>query len=230
MVDRIQQAKDLLIEQYKESENLTGLIDSFSSQLQELDDENVKLLNDRGLDTARGVNLDVIGRIVVLDRPFTDPDPEEVFTFENPPDDIGGGFTDEVRSQQGGYFIGIDPIDNQKYSDSLYRFILRAKIIYNTTDGTLEDMHNYAAFVFGVEAVIVERIGSVDVNIARPIGNQERAILDATFPLAAGVRLGTLAFSTEEGAFGFSGDSRNGGFGDNDDPAVGGVFSSLVID
>lgn len=229
MTDRVAQARGLLIQQYKESPNLNGLIDSATLRLQNIEDEHEKLLTQRSLETAAGVNLDIIGKIVVLDRPFTDPEPEDIFTFENP-SEIGKGYTDTANSQVGGYYIGLNPIDNQKYSDSLYRFTLRAKIIYNTTNATLPDMHAYASFVFGVESIILERAGAVDVNIARPIGKQERQIINATFPRAAGVRLGTLSFSTEEGAFGFSGDSRNGGFGDINDAEVGGVFSSLVID
>lgn len=229
MVDRIKQANDLLIQQYKESPNLVAFIGAHTAQLQHVDDTNYRLLNERSLDTAIGKQLDIIGKIVVLDRPFTDPDPEEVFTFFND-DEIGGGYTDVQNSVQGGYWIGLDPIDNQKYSDSLYRFILRSKIIFNNTKATLGEMYDYAQFVFGVEAVILENVGVIDVNIARPIGRQERQILEATFPLAAGVRLGSLSFSIEEGAFGFTGNSLNGGFGDLDDETVGGVFSSLVID
>jgi len=229
MTDRTAQAKGLLIQQYKESPNLNGLIEAHTVQLDEIDVTTEDLLTKRSLDTAEGANLDVIGRIVVLDRPFTDPDPEDVFTFENP-GDIGGGYTDTELTQQGGYWIGLDPIDNQKYNDTLYRLILRAKIIFNTTKGTLLDMYNYAQFVFGVEAVVLERVGAIDVNIARPIGKQERAIVNATFPLPAGVRLGTISYSAEEGAFGFAGNSLNGGFGDINDSEVGGVFSTLIID
>ncbi len=229
MVDRIQQAKDLLIEQYKNSPNLNAFIAAHTGQLQAVDDTNYKLLYERSLNTAIGAQLDVIGRIVVLDRPFTDPDAEEVFTFDNP-GSIGGGYTDIENTVQGGYWIGLDPIDNQQYSDSLYRFILRAKIIYNTTKATLQEMYDFTQFVFGVESVILERVGAVDVNIARRIGRQDRAILDETFPLAAGVRLGDLSFSAEANAFGFTGNSSNGGFGDLNDANVGGVFSSLIID
>jgi hypothetical protein len=229
MVDRVKQAKDLLIEQYKDAANLNGVVESGTIQIQSIDNQFLKLLNERGLDTAVGVNLDIIGKIVVLDRPFTDPDPEDIFTFENPAD-IGGGFTDEIQSQQGGYYIGLDPIDNQQYNDSLYRFILKAKIIFNTTNATLKDMHEYAAFVFNVESSITERVGAIDLNIARPIGKQERQILEQTFPLAAGIRLGSISFSTMPGAFGFEGDDRNKGFGDLTDSDVGGELSSLVID
>ncbi len=229
MTDRIAQAQDLLIEQYKNSPNLAALLKSITTELQTLDNENVKLLNERSLDTAKGVNLDVIGKIVVLERPYSDPNPEDVFTFENP-GDIGGGFTDVPGTEVGGYFIGLNPIDNQKYSDEIYRFFLRAKIIFNTTNASIADMQRYASFVFGAESSILDGIGYVDVSVARVLGRQERAILDATFPLAAGVRIGQLSYSSEPGAFGFTGDDRNGGFGDLDFPDVGGVFASLVID
>jgi len=234
MTNRVEQAQELLIEQYKDSPNLVATIDAFSVQLQDVEETNQKLLYERSLDTAIGEQLDVIGRIVVLDRPLNDPDPEEVFTFENP-SDIGGGYTDELNTVQGGYWIGLDSIGNELYSDELYRLTLRAKIIYNTTTATLQDMYNYTQFVFGVESVIsegviAERIGVIDLNISRRIGKQEKAIIDATFPLAAGVRLGDISYSTEEGAFGFTGNSKNGGFGDLNDPEVGGVFSSLYVD
>lgn len=229
MTDRVAQVQELLIEQYKNSPNLLGFVGSITYELQDIDDENIKLLNERSLDTAKGENLDIIGKIVVLDRPYSDPDPEDVFTYENP-SNIGGGFTDEGGTQVGGYFIGLNPIDNQKYSDETYRFFLRAKIIYNTTNASLADMQRYAEFVFNAESSIIDGIGYVDISVSRPLGRQERAIVDATFPLAAGIRIGTLSYSTEPGAFGFTGDDRNGGFGDINDPSVGGVFASLVID
>lgn len=229
MEDRVQQARDLLIQQYKNSPNLGGFIDAHTVQLQYVEEETDALMNERSLDTAVGVNLDIIGRIVVMDRPYSDPDPEDIFTFDNP-SSIGKGYTDVDKSQIGGWWIGLDPIDNQLYNDELYRFILRAKIIYNNTKATLEDMYNYSQFVFGVEGVILERVGAVDVNIARPIGKQERQIIEATFPLAAGIRLGDLSYSYEEGAFGFTGNDLNGGFGDATDSDVGGVFSTLIID
>lgn len=229
MVDRVQQVRDLLIEQYKDKPNVTGFIDSFSTELQTVDDETNNLLNNRSLTTAVGANLDVIGKIVVLDRPFTDPDPDEVFTFDNP-SSAGAGYADEENSVQGGYWIGLDPIDNQQYSDTAYRFILRAKIIYNTTTATIEDMHKYASFVFDAESQVNERVGVIDLHIARPIGRQEQQILQETFPLPAGVRLGDISYSIEDGAFGFTGDDRNGGFGDLDDAGVGGVFSVVIVD
>lgn len=229
MIDRVAQARDLLIQQYKETLKLTSLVDAFTSKMNELEVVNDDLLNDRGIDTAQGFNLDVIGKIVVLDRPYTDPDPEEIFTYDNP-EEIGGGFTDEGNTEIGGYFIGLSPVQNQKFSDSQYRFTLRAKIIYNTSNATIEDMHTYGSFVFDREVSIVNRVGAVDLTVSRPIGRQERIILDQTFPLPAGVRLGYLATAPSNGAFGFAGDDRNGGFGDFNDPAVGGRFASLVID
>jgi len=229
MVNRVEQAENLLIEQYKSSPNLKSFVQSHSIELQGVEDENLNLLNKRGIDSAEGVNLDVIGKIVVLERPFTDPDPEFIFTFDNP-SEVGLGYTNVQKSLQGGYFIGLDPIDNQRYPDSIYRYTLKAKVIYNTTNASLADMHKYAKFVFDAEALIFERPGVIDINISRPIGKQERGILEATFPRPAGVRIGSLSYSTEDGAFGFTGDPRNGGFGNLNDPSVGGVFSSLIID
>lgn len=231
MKDRVAQAKEKLIEQYKDSPNLISLIGSFSGQLQEIEVAHDDLLTKRFLDTAVGANLDVLGRIVVLERPYTDPDPEDIFTFENP-SDIGKGYTDENQTQIGGVFIGLNPEQNLRFTDEQYRYILRAKIIYNTGDTSLQNMHDYVFFVFGgtVEAIILSTVGAIDLSLSRPIGRQERLVLEKTFPIAAGVKLRYLSFSFEDGAFGFTGDDRNGGFGDTADVNIGGAFVSLVID
>lgn len=227
--DRVQQAKDLLIQQYREAPDFNAFLEAFTARLQEVEVADDDLLNKRGIDNAVGENLNVIGRIVVLDRPFTDPNPEEIFTFDNP-SEIGGPFTDVAGTQIGGYWIGLDPIENQKFSDAQYRFILRAKIIYNTSDATIPDMHKYIGFVFDAETSIINRIGAIEISVTRPIGRQERIILDRTFPLPAGVRLAYISYSSEDNPFGFAGDERNGGFGDSTDPDVGGGFVTLVID
>jgi hypothetical protein len=229
MKDRVAQARGLLIQQYKEAASFGGLIDSFTGEMAEIESENDKLLNLRGLDTAQGAQLDVLGKIIVLDRPFQDPDPDDVFTFENP-QDIGGPFTNIPGTVPGGYWIGLNPTRNARFFDGVYRFILRAKIIFNTSDATIEDMHRYARFVFDRPVRIFNRVGAIDISVDRIVGRQERTILENTFPLAAGVRIGDLTYSTGDGpAFGFDGDSSNGGFGDEDDSEVGGAFVALVV-
>lgn len=229
MVDRVAQAEGLLIEQYRDSENLKALIGAATAELQESEQAHIDLLNNRSIDTAIGVNLDIIGRILVIDRPFTDPDPEDVFTFDNP-SEIGQGFTNVSGSLLGGYYIGLNPIDNQTYSDSNYRFVLKGKIVFNNTNGSLADMVAYASLLFDVDFVITEKIGSVTLFVARTVGLQERRILEQTFPLPAGISLGSIVTSTGYDTFAFAGDDTGLGFGDSSDAGVGGGLASVNVD
>ena len=240
MTDRLAQVQDLLISQYQQKANLLSFLGAHVAQLQDVEQALDDLLYKRGIDTAEGQNLDIIGKIVVLDRPFTDPDPEDVFTFGymsegttvrritadgNPritaegderviPSYRGGrridaegrnritadgnarvtpgassegvlnapgkGFTNVQGTVIGGYLIGLKPIDD--LLGCSYRHVIRAKVITNTTNGSLADMHRYADFVFGVQTNIIEDIGVVDVAIASTIGRQMRQIIEETFP------------------------------------------------
>lgn len=231
MTDRKEQANNRLIQQYKESPNLVALLESHIDEFQVVDDETMNLLFKRDIDTALGANLDVIGRIVDIERPFADTDIDDVFTLAGAPD-TGKGFSDLDDRALGGVWASLDAEDGEPYGDELYRLVLRAKIIFNNTNGTLQEMYDFIQFIFGgsVEAVITERVGMVGLNIARPIGAQERLMIEEIFPRAAGIRFDELAFSFEEGAFGFSGNSTNGGFGDVNDAGAGGEFSALIID
>jgi len=67
-------ARDALLEQFKTLPNIQAVIDAASAQSQELDLELLKLAFERTLDTAEGVNLDVIGSIIGRERPDLDDD------------------------------------------------------------------------------------------------------------------------------------------------------------
>ncbi len=59
---------ELLLEQYKNSENLKGMIDSMNDQADDLEEALFEIRNLFYVDTAEGVQLDVIGSIYGVER------------------------------------------------------------------------------------------------------------------------------------------------------------------
>jgi len=61
-------AKNRLLEQYKELPNIEGVVEAMAEQIQDLEDTAIQLIAGRALDSAVGVQLDRFGTIVVLAR------------------------------------------------------------------------------------------------------------------------------------------------------------------
>lgn len=72
--DHVDEAKALLVQQFKGKTNLEALLTAFVNQIQELEDVFFELLENRWLTTATGTQLDGIGKIVGLDRLWLDDD------------------------------------------------------------------------------------------------------------------------------------------------------------
>lgn len=64
----VDEAKALLVEQFRGKPDLEALLSAFIAQVQDLEDVLFQLLENRWLDTASGVQLDGIGAIVGLER------------------------------------------------------------------------------------------------------------------------------------------------------------------
>jgi len=67
-IDRAEQALRLLVEQYRGSERLQGLIRAVAERLTEVDEARVQLLTKRWLDQAEGAQLDGLGELVGATR------------------------------------------------------------------------------------------------------------------------------------------------------------------
>jgi len=93
------------------------------------------------IDTAVGAQLDVIGRIVVIDRGF-----ESFVVFE--PDTYFGGEGDAC--QFGGadsQFESVGSVLSQEVSDAIFRVLIRAKIAKNNNDATLDGIASALSFI-----------------------------------------------------------------------------------
>lgn len=161
------------------------------------------------IDAAVGQQLDVIGRIVVIDRGF-----ESFVAFE--PDTYFGADNDE--SQFGGIsaqFQSVGGVLTQQVSDAIFRTLIRCKIARNNSDATLDDIATALEFITGSDDIRV--VDNEDMSFSVSFGSELTDIQRLVFstfdvlPRPQGVRfLGYVeesAITQFGGAFGW-GDSR----------------------
>lgn len=161
------------------------------------------------IDTAVGAQLDVIGRIVVIDRGF-----ESFVVFD--PDTYFGGSGDACQ------FGGIDSqfestgsVLSQAVSDAIFRVLIRAKIAKNNSDSTMDgvvDALSYITASSPIRVVDNENM-TMSVSFGSELTDIERFVFNTfdVVPRPQGVRfLGYVeetAITQFGGAFSF-GDTR----------------------
>lgn len=68
VTDRVQRAKDLLLSQFKDKENINLIVEALVEEVQEAEDALIPLRDLRMLETATGANLDNIGKRMKVQR------------------------------------------------------------------------------------------------------------------------------------------------------------------
>lgn len=183
--DHIARAKERLIEQYKGKPKVEGVVEAVVTPLQEIEDVLEQLQVERWIDTAEGVQLDKIGRIVGAER------------------EIG-------------------------QNDDDFRLVVKAQIIMNLNQGTPEEIIAAAKFFIGATFIWYLEVypAAVDIFSTTVIPEPHREKIRAQLKkfLPAGVSLDSFGQFDETNPFIFSGGS---GFGDVNDPDVGGLLADL---
>jgi hypothetical protein len=220
-----------LLYQFRDSENLIKFLLTFLEEFNELEVSRLQLLNERWLDTAYGVQLDIIGEIVGLVRPQRPVAVAGVFGFEG--DDSALGFGSTTDPLVGGNFWdGKTP--TVPVNDSIYRLLIRAKIIKNQTAMTVDDTLRLISFTFG--GVVVRYFQNPylepQYEIYKNLSAFELSILP-DLPVLIGIEKAFYTSVPEDvdgQVFSFDGDDspNAAGFGTTADPDIGGNFSTIV--
>ncbi len=185
-----------LATQFSESVNLIDFIKVLLTGSQDLEDVYNDLLTDITLDTAQGVNLDIIGEIVGLPRPLVLSTDITFFGFQGvlnagPMSDeatptVGGAFRSETGNETG----------NTPLPDTAYRRAIRAQIINNNASCTIEDIIEVADTLLEVNQIFVTEIitptqNEVNISFDRALTGNETILLTelGLVPVAAGIRL-----------------------------------------
>jgi len=193
---------DLLIQQYKNSPNLVGLLDEINAIIEvELCVPGSEFEGQASVFDADGIFLDRIGEKFGLPRPFLPAEDVTVLGFEGS-ENFGfdqAPFTNRLGS------VGV-PI-----ADDFYRQLIIAKAAQRLTDGTVSSMDNVLTAAFGSGHYIDNQDMTMDVVIEGTLTDDEITILLDTKLLTkpSGVRLVNLYNVHDEDSFGFDDNGIN---------------------
>ena len=197
------------------------LISGFQ-EAQEIFDDLMKL---RGVDTATGAQLDIIGNIVGQDRELIAADLYDFFGMQGALNAFPMG--DRNDPTVGGIFYsaGTDFGGNVQLDDDLYRLFIKAKIYKNNTSSTPEQFIQAIRMIFDAEQVALVESGNANayVYIGKQLSNFEKILLtyisssagypSRLIPKTVGVGLGFGQFDSNN-YFGFTDSPGAKGFGD----------------
>lgn len=112
-----------------------------------------ELMQERSIDTAVGVQLDIIGNIVGQPRELIDTAYIPYFGYEGAPE--AQSYGDFNNPSLGGYYWDMEKslTGNVLLNDDQYRIFIKAKILKNVTRATPEDVIKFIKFVFGATIV-----------------------------------------------------------------------------
>lgn len=224
VVEYLEEARERVTFQFKDK----PMFDRFV-QLMLANNINIQLglkdlMQKRSIDTAKGVQLDIIGDIVGQPRTLLSTALLKYFAFQGYPDAQSMGTTND-RTVGGVFFNFGDALaGNTLLNDEQYRLFIKAKIIKNSTTATSEEMIKFVRFVFGANLVVISQ-GSAEFTLllGKNLNSFERLLLsyssdilgfDAPFiPKPVGVRV-NLGEYDGDNFFAFEGIPGAEGFGD----------------
>ena len=203
--------------QFRESPNLIGYIQALLDEGDDLETAFQQILNERSIDTAIGVQLDILGEIVDQARHIQAGFFPAFFGFPGQPS--GTGFNGAP------FWNGTDPTTSDgDLTDDAYRLYIRAKAFTNSASSTHEDFVSVFKVLFGNDTrVTTLDVGNAhcDVLISHGFTPEEEQLLihgksNNTLPLAAGIQYRFLK-TGGNGSVGFAGNPfatgfNNGGF------------------
>jgi len=230
-IDHKALAESRLATQFRESTNFINYIKTLLLEANTLEQVFIDILNERTLDNAIGVQLDILGAIVGQTREFIDAELFEYFGFAI--NAISQSFGDLSNPAIGGRFIAIDePITGVRLlNDEEYRLFIRAKIINNSTSSTPEEIIAQIQFIFEADQVLfMDGDTEYQVSIGKILTLNEKSILLNTnvIPKTAGVNATYVTEYDFDDFFGFQGVPNSAGLGSVNDPLLGGKFGNLI--
>ena len=221
-----------LATQFRESTNLINYIKALLIEADTLEQVFCDLLEKRWIDTAEGVQLDILGAIVGQSREFIDAEIFDYFGFFDNPQAQSFGSTEDVSI--GGRFKFIDEPTTgiRQLTDDEYRLFIRARISRNTTSSTPEDIIAQIRYIFNSPLVLLTDGNTFyEVSIGRNISLNEKSTLVDTdiIPKTAGVRVGYVTEFDSGDFFGFQGVPNSLGLGSINNVDLGGKFGNLIL-
>lgn len=171
------------------------------------------------LDTAVGKQLDIIGKYVGVPRNIGPPTPVEYFGYKLA---AGGGNSNGYTSVFGGvnltgiyYRAAGGSRQNTDLTDVQYAFVIKLKIVLNSTDNTMYSIQNYIAQFFpGLISVVDNHDMSLTYTVS-PDVPLPSSVLEAYLPAPMGVGINVVNPPTSDNLVSSSGDQLVSSAGDD---------------
>ena len=229
----------MLIKQYWEKPRAKAEIELQASTWERIADLLRAFETEYDLDFARGVQLDVLGKIVGIPRVV--PAVLERITFGFDADPNSRGFADRFDALREGapFSRHFEPAyTSQQLDDNQYRRLIRAKVTLNVCSAyiasddriSIQDVINQA---FGGRAYVVDNQNmSLTLYISPSVSLDELRLIRrlGLLPKPQGVRYSFVVLAEPGVTFGFDSNPNSLGFADRFDPTrEGGIFARALI-
>jgi hypothetical protein len=231
---------DLLILQYRNLPKAEQTINALIAKYEELYDVIRQFETAFDVDSVEGVQLDILGKIVGVNRIVPFSVPKNYFGFDD--NSLSCGFADVFDDSLVVYpFKNVFESDyaSSELNDNDYRFFIRAKIIKNIVKPYMIDDTNKLSlqdlidFLFEGKGYIVDnqKMGlilyiDVSYDTSKLPFIQQLDLL----PRPQAVEYKNIISYNEGNTFGFNDNINNKGFGDLFDVNVdGGIFANIII-
>lgn len=165
--DLVNRGRSRLLSQFIRSELLVDLLDALSQECQELYDSQINVLEQRTLDKAEGVNLDIIGELVGADKTLYDA---SLLPWFAP--DIEGREVDSAEL----WVVGAPVTGNLTAPDKVWRKLILAKIFKNhLLYGSHAEIRWFVKMMSNLK-ISFQNIGVCEVILVIPAGTSESQI------------------------------------------------------
>lgn len=187
--DHVKQAQSRIHWQYLNAENLREWINTLPVIAQnEIEDPAQIVVDILDIDNRSGAQLDIIGRIVGIDRPaIPEANLDEVVyltALGDDPTQLGDSDAQMISLESA------VPVDVQ---DDVYRQLIRAKIVVNTSDATIDGIIDALSFVTNTSDVQINDYQDMtfEVEFGESLDSTQRYVLKnfAVQPRPQGVKL-----------------------------------------
>lgn len=210
----IEYYKNLLIIQYNNKEKARATI---GLHIKTLLNDNIACQVQDGydLETAVGVQLDVLGKYIGADRLYSNTLLIGNFfgmtSYETLDTDTVVGMTDYIGydTDLGGFATYEDIVDIQKLNDDDYRFVLKLRIIQNNSNHSNKSIDEGLSIFFDNDLILSDDQNMTIVYFVNSaqINKSLIALAKGVLPKPMGVRLGGL-IERDEKFFGFTNYNR----------------------
>lgn len=148
-MNHIEKARSRIYWQYRNSPKLIQWILALPAIAQaEASDQLKQIERILDIDSAQGEHLDVIGRIVGIDRPSLNVGDWRSFAYRGAPGAEPYGAAP--------YKDPGEPPATVAAPDYLFRLLIKAKIVKNNSAATIDEVKAAVDFVFGVESTVID--------------------------------------------------------------------------